>query len=81
MGRMNLESMLAYGTEDQALAYHCASNCYPPIHSAFIPGFKQAIARARDGEWDTEIELPNGTRTVAWIIERAHLEAFVESDE
>ena len=67
---------------ETALAIHLKSNHYPPIHEAFIPVAKEAIALAEDEEWDAELTYPNGlVRTVAHTVEGLHLDAFISEGE
>jgi hypothetical protein len=52
------------------------------VSIAFIPTAKRAIELANEGEWDTEIEMPNGiTLTVSAIIEGLHLDFYLDDDE
>lgn len=65
-----------------ALSWHLSSNHYPPVHKAFIPVCKQAIALANDGDWDAVLTYPNGLeRTVAYTIEGLHLDAFLDQND
>jgi len=64
-----------------ALSMHLRSNHYPPISYAFIPVAKEAIALAEEGDYDSELEMPNGlTRTVQFIVQGLHLDAFIQED-
>jgi hypothetical protein len=65
-------------TLKQALAMHLSSNHYPPVHPIFIDTCVEAINYASCGDWDIEIEMPNGiTKTVSGIVEGLHLDAFI----
>jgi len=67
---------------DQALTWHLRGNHYPPIHIDFLAPAKQAIELANDGDWKTEITLPNGKiKTVGEIVDGLHLESFIKSEE
>lgn len=80
---MEFAGMVSEGTLnlEQAIAWHFGANHYPPVDRAFLPVALEAIALANDGEWDTELEYPNGlTRTVAHTIEGLHLDAFLEEE-
>ena len=69
-------------TLEQQLSWHLKGNHYPPIDEVFIPVAKQALECAKANDWDTTIDMPNGlTRTVAFIVEKLHLEPFVENME
>lgn len=71
---------------DMALSIHLSSNHYPPIPQAWIPACKSAIQvgieAALEEDWDlldAEITVPGlPTRTARWLIEGAHLDAFIE---
>lgn len=74
--------MRAFLGRDKALDDHLAYNHYPPIHSDFKPVAVEAIDKANAGEWDHEIEMPNGlVRTVGEIVDGMHLDAFLGGDE
>lgn len=63
---------------DQALTWHLRGNHYPPIHLDFLAPAKKAIELANEGDWKTEITLPNGAvKTVSGIVEGLHLHSFV----
>lgn len=67
---------------DMALSMHLKGNHYPPVHEAFLPVCKQAIALANDGDWDAVLTYPNGLeRTVAYTIEGLHLDAFLDQND
>lgn len=82
MGRMQAEEMRELLSRNQALRWHLQSNHYPPIHEIFIPIAEEAIERANAGEWEKEIEMPNGkTLTVGEIVEGLHLDSFLDVEE
>ena len=67
---------------EQALIWHLRGNHYPPIHVDFVAPAKQAIELANEGDWKTEITLPNGrVKTVGQIIEGLHLDSFIKQEE
>jgi hypothetical protein len=67
---------------DISLHYHLRNNHYPPVSDAFIDTAKQAIELANDGQWDDEIEMPNGiTLTVSRIVEGLHLDFYLDWEE
>lgn len=67
---------------EQALTWHLRGNHYPPIHVDFVAPAKQAIELANEGDWKTEITLPNGrVKTVGQIIEGLHLDSFIKQEE
>ncbi len=67
---------------DQALTWHLRGNHYPPIHIDFLVPAKKAIELANEGDFTTEITLPNGkVKTVGGIIEGLHLDSFIKYEE
>lgn len=67
---------------EQALTWHLRGNHYPPIHLDFLPSAVKAIELANDGDFTTEIQLPNGKiLTVKKIIRGLHLDSFVQYEE
>lgn len=89
VGRASLEGMLEQVDTDVALGWHLQYNHYPPIPSVMVDACKAAIAAASDGDWEQEIELPEGVTykdcgesCPAWaLIEHAHLHGFIEMGE
>jgi hypothetical protein len=66
---------------DTSLHYHLRNNHFPPVSDAFIDTAKQAIELANQGDYDTEIEMPNGiTLEVNRIIEGLHLEFYLDDE-
>jgi hypothetical protein len=70
------------------LAWHLRGNHYPPIPESMIDPCILAVNLASDGEWDSEVELPEGvtyrgatSAPVHAIVEQHHLSAFVIEDE
>jgi hypothetical protein len=82
MGQMRAQEMRAFLGMDKALDDHLRYNHYPPVHPDFKQTCLDAIAKANDGEWGHEIEMPNGiTKTVADIVEGLHLDVFLGGEE
>jgi len=82
MGKMSADEMVANADMETALRWHLSSNHYPPVHPVFLPTARQAIALANQGDWDTEIVMPNGiTKTVSGIIDGLHLSSFLNENE
>jgi hypothetical protein len=78
-------------TLEQQLDWHLRGNHYPPIPSVMVGVCIEAIELANQGEWATEIKLPehNGkqitykgsdTAPVSALIEQHHLDAFLDTD-
>jgi hypothetical protein len=60
------------------LYWHLTANHYPPINIVFMGSAIKAIELARQDEFDTIIELPNGKKLpVVTIIAELHLEPFL----
>jgi len=67
---------------ETAIRIHLQSNHFPPVHEVFMETAIEAINRAADGDWYSEITMPNGlTRTVHHIVDGLHLHNFVEADD
>jgi hypothetical protein len=81
MGRAQAEGMASLTDLTTAVSWHLRSNHYPPIHDDFVPVALKAIYLAGEGEYDAELEYPNGlVRTVAHTIEGLHLSAFLDEE-
>ena len=81
MGRLQAEEMVARLSQEQALRWHLQYNHYPPIDEVFIPIAEQAIELANVGDWEVELELPNGLeKAVSFIVEGMHLESFLDEN-
>lgn len=72
---------------ETAMHWQLGSNHYPPI-TEMVPACVEAIEKARDGEWDALVELPEGcsyrnsaTAPVWAIVEGHHLEPWCEQEE
>jgi hypothetical protein len=62
------------------LSWHLVGNHYPPVNEAFIPVCIEAIQLAEQGNYDAEVEYPNGLiRTVRHCIDGLHLEHFINN--
>lgn len=78
MGNLQASEMASLLQEDVALTWHLTSNHYPPIHLDFLPIAQQALKLARQDDYDTIIDMPNGiSKSVADIIDGLHLETFL----
>jgi len=69
---------------ETALRWHLQSNHYPPLPLGLLPVCVAAIDAAIAGDWDNDIELPDGitwrgssSAPVHAVIEAHHLEAFL----
>ena len=73
---------------ESAITMHLRGNHYPPVPYSMVPVCIEAIEAANDGDWNREIELPEG---VSWrgenyspayaLIEGHHLDAWIDGDE
>lgn len=73
---------------DAILTWHLTCNHYPPIPTSMVPVCERAIELAQDGDWDTEVELPDGvhfrgrnTAPVSEIVKHHHLHDFLIPEE
>lgn len=63
---------------EEKLSWHLTGVHFPPITEEFIPVAKSAIELAKNGEWYTILEYPNGLRkNVYYTIEGMHLHFFL----
>jgi hypothetical protein len=75
-------------TLNDAISIHFQSNCYPPIPQFMVPVAVEAVLAASAGDWDFDIELPEGVETThgrrivsaSEIIDNCRLDAFVFED-
>ena len=82
MGNLQAREIASLADLTTAVTWHLRSNHYPPIHTDFVPVALKAIYLAGEGEYDAELEYPNGlVRTVAHTVEGLHLDAFIEGEE
>ena len=70
------------------LHWHLTSNHYPPLPTALVETALTAIERANTGDFDSEIELPEGiafraktAMSVNDVIESMHLGAYITYEE
>ncbi len=93
MGRMNALGMAAEVDGgnvvlNSALHWHLTSNHYPPMPVELVSVAEEAIEKADEGEWEHEIEIPDGINfrgryivTVSEAVEVMHLDSFLSLDE
>tara|TARA_B110000503_G_C6981582_1_gene343456 strand:+ start:60 stop:344 length:285 start_codon:yes stop_codon:yes gene_type:complete len=92
MGRMTAVDLATndYGVDvSEQIRLHLVGNHYPPIPESMVPVCIAAIDAVNDyGDWDTELELPNGakwrgstTAPAHAIIEGHHLEPWLIESE
>lgn len=73
---------------EDSIKIHLTSNHYPPVPEIMVQPCIEAIDLANEGDWDSEITLPEG---VSWkgltsapvhaIIEQHHLEFWIIESE
>jgi hypothetical protein len=75
-------------TLEQQIGWHLSSNHYPPVPGEMIPVCIDAIDYANEGEWDLELDMPEGisyrgsnTAPVYAIVEQHHLGAWIVESE
>jgi hypothetical protein len=85
MGRAWAEGLTEIGLslEEQVLV-HLTSNHYPPVPKFMVEPCIEAIDKANGGDWDYEIELPEGVlwknetkAPVSAMVEQHHLEFWI----
>lgn len=87
MGYTSARDFADQASLDVALSWHLQANHFPPVPTDMVPVCKAAIEAAADGEWDTEIVLPDGfayrdqfSAPVRAIVEAHHLDAFIDAE-
>lgn len=66
----------------EALAWHLATNHYPPLAPEWLDAAEQAVEMTSDDmPIDTQIETPIGPRDIEGIIINLHLEAFIKKED
>lgn len=92
MGHMSAVGMAELrGVSEETISWHLRFNHFPAIDGTWVPVALTAINKAVAGEWDDEVDPPDGFNsneplTVHELVGGLHLEAFVdvlarESDE
>lgn len=73
---------------EQQIYFQLVNNHYPPVPSSMVKICVDAIDSANEGDWDKEIELPEGvlwkgkTKAPAYaIIESHHLDFWIIESE
>lgn len=88
MGNLQAQEMTEMADLDTALAWHLTANHYPPVPAYMLETCKQAIDLANEGDWHSEIELPEGVlykglteAPVYAIVEQHHLSNWIEEED
>jgi len=88
MGLQNLNGMRDLLAFDAALEWHLRYNLYPPVSSYFKDLAIEAIAAAKDGDWDKELHFHRGPHntgedvaTVRQVMDSLYLEGFLDDTE
>jgi len=71
---------------ENAISIHLSSNHYPPLPSTLVPVALKALTKAKKGEWEKKIRLPEGLEhkiygklvPVQVVMDYMHLEPFLE---
>jgi hypothetical protein len=87
MGRLMADELAHSLSMRQALAIHLTSNHYPPVPTSMIEPCIEAIQACNEGDYDRQIDLPEG---VSWrgkpqspahaIVEGHHLDCWIEAE-
>jgi len=67
-------------SEDADLRHHLLYNHFPPLGIEFLPAARQAIAMAREEEWEEEIDTPQGEMSVEDVVEMCNLHDFLTEE-
>ena len=71
------------------MEYHLVNNHYPPLRRDMAPACVRAVKAINEGEWDRQIELPEGMRYGDQLAKTApanviaafhHLDSFLDSE-
>jgi len=90
MRAMGMAASVAAGelSMEAALLDHLWHNHYPSLPGNLVKPCIDAIAKADQGEWDAEVQMPDGIKfrdqgfaTVRQMVEVCHLEAYLSQDE
>ena len=88
MGSLQASEMASMADLDTALLWHLTCNHYPPIPTYMIEPCKQAIEACNAGDYNLEIELPNGvlfrgspTCKASDVVIGHHLDAWLTEDD
>lgn len=91
MGSLQASEMAQSGLPLRTvLHWHLTSNHYPPLPNDMVAVAERAVELANEGEWEALVELPEGMARadtgerwarVWWLVERLHLEAFLDGQE
>ena len=90
MRAMGMASSVAAGelSMEAALLDHLWHNHYPSLPGSLVKPCIDAIAKADQGEWDAEVQMPEGIQfryqdfaTVRQMVETCHLHAYLSQDE
>jgi len=72
---------------ENQISLHLQTNHYPPIPSSMVKPCIEAIELYNAGDWDTEVELPEGitfrgltSAPVTIMITQHHLDAWLNDD-
>lgn len=73
---------------EQGLAWHLQGNHYPPVPTTMVTPCVKAIEAMNEGDFQREIELPDGVlykgrayAPASAIAEAHHLDAFIEQED
>jgi len=89
MGSVYAEGLTEIGLSlEEQILVHLTSNHYPPVPKSMVPTCIEAIDKANEGDWQDEVELPEGvlwkgetTAPVSAIVEQHHLEFWIIESE
>lgn len=66
--------------ESTALVHHLCYDLFPPLGTEFLEAARIALRRAREDEWEEEIDTPQGPMSVEEVIDFCNLHGFLEEE-
>jgi len=88
MGAMRAMDIADNFDLEEGIKIHLKTNHYPPVPESMVPVCLEAIDAANEGDWDRDIDLPEGvmfrgltTAPADAIVEQHHLEFWIIESE
>jgi hypothetical protein len=88
MGAMRAMDIADNFDLEEGIKIHLRTNHYPPVPESMVPICLDAIDAANEGDWDRDIDLPEGVMfrgltqaPASAIVEQHHLEFWIIESE
>ena len=88
MGAMRAMDIVEHFSLEEGIKMHLRTNHYPPVPESMVPVCLDAIDAANEGDWNRDIDLPEGvmfrgltTAPADAIVEQHHLEFWIIESE